>query len=95
MRGVGDALDNSCVLHGEESLRHDDVKKNGEHERCSRHKQSRLLPLQHPAQGASVEFDYPVKHTLRGFVETPPFLLGFVFEQSRAHHRRKCERDQG
>ena len=93
MRRLGDGLDDSGVLDGKQSFRHNHVEENRQYQRgCSDEKRC-CLPLQHPLQRAPVKGHYTIEQTLRGQVKAASILLGLPFEQPRAHHRRKGERD--
>jgi hypothetical protein len=64
LRSLGDALDNSYILCWEETFRDDNVKRDGDDQRCSRHQKCRNLVAKNPAQGSAVLCDKSFKHML-------------------------------
>ena len=94
-RGLGDPLDDACILRGEEAFRHRDVEDDGEDQGSDRDEERDGLEAQHEAQRPPVKGDDVVEDLLRLVVE-PALLVGRrVLQQAGRHHRREGERDEG
>src|SRR6185437_11919421 len=77
LRGLGNAEDDSRVLHREEALGHVNVEKDGGDECGESDQQSRGAILQDEAKRASVKRNGGIEPALGGMVKAA--LLGFVF----------------
>ena len=90
IRRFGYTQNHPRILHRKEPLGHDDVEKQGQHQRAKRHQQCRRLVLQHPLHRASVKGDDPVVIIFRDFVEASLLAFLAMLEQLGRHHGRKA-----
>src|SRR5262245_47354576 len=93
LRRLGNAQDNTGILHGKEALGHDDVQPYRGHERSNGDHERRDPVAQYPAQRQAIEGDDAVEDTLRGTIKPALLRLRLVAQHAGTHHRRQCQGD--
>ena len=82
-------MNHARVLHGEETLGHDDIKDHRQHKRCECYQQRCLLVIEHPGEHFTVAGNHSLEEQAAGTIKSALFGFGDMVQQFRAHHGRE------